>query len=76
MDYSVLQKVTVNGSTSTAVTVHSNDEKGARMEFHQILASAYANTGLEKLNVAIINDNNHMILKESYTAETEETTED
>lgn len=73
MDYSVLQKVTVNGSTAAAVTVHSDDEKGARMEYHQILASAYANSGLEKLNVCIVNDNNHMILKESYAVATETT---
>ena len=56
MEFYVTEAIRVkNGDTAVAVTV-KEDEKDARMLFHQILAAAYANKDLENAVVVITNE--------------------
>ena len=55
MEYYVMEAVKiVDQATATNVTVKDN-EKEARMLFHQILSSAYANADLESVVCEITN---------------------
>ena len=55
MEFYVMEAIKIkNNNTAAAVTV-KEDEKEARMLFHQILASAYANDNLESVVVDITN---------------------
>lgn len=55
MEYYVLEAVKIeNQNTAASVTV-KEDEREARMLFHQILSSAYANDNLENVVVEITN---------------------
>lgn len=65
MEYNVFEKVTISGQTATAVTVKT-DLKEAKELFHQILASAYANEGLDKALAMVINDIGGVEVKEYY----------
>jgi hypothetical protein len=55
MKYYVLEITTVNGTTAKALWEHSTLE-AAKAQYHQILASAYANTNLTYALVQIIDD--------------------
>ena len=55
MEFYVMEAVKIKDqNTATNVTV-KEDEREARMLFHQILASAYANKDLESVVVEITN---------------------
>lgn len=55
MKYYVLEITTVNGATTKGVWEQDTIEN-AKMQFHQILASAYANPNLTYALVQIIDD--------------------
>lgn len=55
MKYYVSEITTVNGTTAKALWEHSTIE-AAKAQYHQILASAYANGNLTYALVQIIND--------------------
>ena len=55
MEFYVIEAIKIkNDNTAAAVTI-KEDEKEARMLFHQILACAYANADLESAVVEITN---------------------
>lgn len=56
MEFYVTEAIRIkNADTAVAVTV-KEDEKDARMLFHQILSAAYANEDLENAVVEITNE--------------------
>lgn len=55
MKYYVTEITTVNGTTAKALWEHSTLE-AAKAQYHQILASAYANADLTYALVQIIDD--------------------
>ena len=55
MKYFVLEITTVNGTTAKAIWEHSTLE-AAKAQYHQILASAYANENLTYALVQVIDD--------------------
>lgn len=63
MKYYVLEITTVNGSTAKGVWEFENIED-AKMQFHQILASAYANPNLTYALVQIIDDRGFCLVTE------------
>lgn len=71
MEYYVLEAVKIkNQNTAVAVTIKT-DEKEAKMVFHQILASAYANSDLENVVVEITNSYGGRVDVENWAAPVE-----
>lgn len=71
MEYYVLEAVKIkNQNTAVAVTIKT-DEKEAKMAFHQILASAYANPDLENVVVEITNSYGGRVDIENWAAPVE-----
>ena len=71
MEYYVLEAVKIkNQNTAAAVTIKT-DEKEAKMVFHQILASAYANLDLENVVVEITNSYGGRVDVENWAAPVE-----
>ena len=57
MKYQVTQSITTAEGTANAISIHEGDGKvpdSAKMEFHQILASAYANPAVTEATVTIM----------------------
>lgn len=72
--YFVIEITTVNGSTAKAVWEQPTLD-GAKMQFHQIMASAYANDNCTYALCEIINDRGFcevMERKPTYTEPVEE----
>ena len=71
MEFYVLEAVKIkNQNTAVAVTIKT-DEKEAKMVFHQILATAYANPDLENGVVEIINSYGGRVDVENWAAPVE-----
>lgn len=67
MKYYVLQATREKEQETDAIAVTQKDnEKEARMLFHQILASAYANENLEFLMAQITNEWNGIVDSEEW----------
>lgn len=68
MEFYVMEAVKIKDqNTATNVTIKDN-EKEARMLFHQILGSAYANKDLENVVVEITNSYGGRVDVENWTA--------
>ena len=71
MEFYVLEAVKIkNQDTAAAVTI-KNDDREARMLFHQILAAAYANSDLENVVVEITNSYGGRVDVENWAAPVE-----
>lgn len=68
MEFYVMEAVKIeNQDTAAAVTIKT-EEKEARMLFHQVLASAYANDKLENVVVEITNSFGGRVDVENWSA--------
>ena len=76
MKYYIEEIVTVSGAESKQIEVRT-DEKDARMVYHQVLASAYAQgNALDYANVSVQNEYGGQVLpKEIYMKPEPETAE-
>ena len=71
MEFYVLEAVKIkNQDTAVAVTIKTEDRE-ARMLFHQILATAYANSDLENVVVEITNSYGGRVDVENWAAPVE-----
>ena len=71
MEFYVLEAVKIkNQDTAVAVTIKTEDRE-ARMLFHQILATAYANQDLENVVVEITNSYGGRVDVENWAAPVE-----
>ena len=71
MEYYGLEAVKIKNHDTAAVVTIKTDEKEAKMAFHQILASAYANPDLENVVVEITNSYGGRVDIENWAAPVE-----
>ena len=76
MEFYVEEVVKIKDQATAAAVTVKEDEREARMLFHQILASAYANKNLESVMVQITNEYGGNIELENWRESLSETTED